>query len=256
MSVKIVKELVEMSEIARLKTGIPGLDEVLESGLPRNYAYSVVGAPGSGKTIMGAQFLYRGATQYGDNGIYASLEEPTHSIANNMLRFNFNLFDLESQGKLVLLDASPHQDQPNSELKIRGGSVGTEKFDLDGLLGAVAHARKNVAAKRCVIDSLMSIATAYTQQAGFRFRLLHFLRALSELELTTLILTESPTPIVREFGVDSMLTNGTFLLQTSNETDGVHQMIEIPKMRGVKVQRKTLPYKVTQNGIEVKPEEQ
>lgn len=245
-----------MSEIARIKTGIPGLDEILESGLPRNYAYSVVGAPGSGKTVMGAQFLYRGATQYGDNGIYVSLEEPTHSIANTMLRFNWNLFDLESQGKLVLVDASPHQDQPNAELKIRGGSVGTEKFDLDGLLGAVAHARKNVAAKRCVIDSLMSISTAYTQQAGFRFRLLHFLRALSELELTTLILTESQTPIIHEFGIDTILTNGTFFLHSTTEKDVVNQVMEIPKMRGVKVQRRLMPYKITQNGIEVKPEEQ
>ena len=244
-----------MSEIARIKTGIPGLDEVLESGLPRNYAYSVVGPPGSGKTLMGAQFLYRGATQYGENGVYASLEEPTHSIANAMLRFNWNLFDLESQGKLVLLDASPHQDQPNSELKIRGGSVGSEKFDLDGLLGAIAHARKNVAAKRCVIDSLMSIEAAYTQQVSFRFRLLHFLRALSELELTTLILTESQTPIIREFGIDSILTNGTFLLHSTAEKDAFNQVIEIPKMRGVKVQRRSMPYKITQNGIEVRPQE-
>lgn len=245
-----------MSEIARIKSGIPGLDEMLEGGLPRNYACDVVGAPGSGKTVMGAQFLYRGATQYGDNGVYVSLEEPTHSIANTMLRFNWNLFDLESQGKLVLLDASPHQDQPNAEMKIRGGSVGTEKFDLDGLLGAVAHARKNVAAKRCVIDSLMSISSAYTQQAGFRFRLLHFLRALSELELTTLILTESATPIIREYGLDSILTNGTLLLHTITENEEVKQVLEIPKMRGVKVQRRTVPYRITQSGFEVKPPEE
>jgi len=246
----------ELSEIARIKSGIPGLDEILEGGLPRNYAYAVVGAPGSGKTVMGAQFLYRGATQYGDNGVYVSLEEPTHSIANTMLRFNWNLFDLESQGKLVMLDASPHQDQPNAELKIRGGSVGTEKFDLDGLLGAVAHARKNVAAKRCVIDSLMSISATYPHQGGFRVRLLHFLRALSELELTTLILTESPTPVIREHGLDSVLTNGTFLLQTFTENDAVNQVLEIPKMRGVKVQRRLMPYKITQSGFEVKSQEQ
>jgi KaiC/GvpD/RAD55 family RecA-like ATPase len=245
-----------LSEIAKIKSGIPGLDEVLEGGLPRNYAYDVVGAPGSGKTVMGAQFLYRGATQYGENGVYAALEEPTHSIANNMLRFNFNLFDLESQGKLVLLDASPHQDQPNAEMKIRGGSVGTEKFDLDGLLGAIAHARKNVAAKRCVVDSLMSMATVYSAQAGFRVRLLHFLRALSELELTTLILTESQSPVIREHGLDSILTNGTLLLHNFTENDAVNQILEIPKMRGVRVQRRTIPYKITQSGFEVKAQEQ
>jgi len=245
-----------MSEIARIKSGIPGLDEVLEGGLPRNYAYAVVGAPGSGKTVMGAQFLYRGATQYGENGVYVTLEEPTHSIANTMLRFNWNLFDLESQGKLVLLDASPHQDQPNAEMKIRGGSVGTEKFDLDGLLGAVAHARKNVAAKRCVIDSLMSMSVVYTSQAGFRFRLLHFLRALSELELTTLILTESSSSVIREHGLDSILSNGTLLLHNTTENNSVTQILEIPKMRGVKLQRRLMPYKITQSGFEVKTQEQ
>jgi len=246
----------EMSEIARVKSGIPGLDEVMEGGLPRNYAYAVVGPPGSGKSVMGAQFLYRGATQYGENGVYASLEEPTHSIANTMLRFNWNLFDLESQGKLVLLDASPHQDQPNAEMKIRGGSVGTEKFDLDGLLGAIAHARKNVAAKRCVIDSLMSLETVYSAHSSFRFRLLHFLRALSELELTTLILSESPSPVIREHGLDSILANGTFLLHNVTEGNAVNQMLEIPKMRGVRVQRRFMPYKITASGFEVKAEQE
>jgi len=243
-----------MSETARTKTGIPGLDEVLEGGLPRNYAYAVVGPPGAGKSVMGAQFLYKGATQYGENGVYASLEEPTHSIANAMMRFNWNLFDLESQGKVSLLDASPHQDQPNAELKIRGGPVGSEKFDLDGLLGAVAQARKNVAAKRCVIDSLMSIEAAYTNKPGFRFRLLHFLRALSELELTTLILTESPTSTVREFGLDSALAHGSLLLHTATDKDSLNQVMEIAKMRGVRVQKRMMPYKITQNGFELKPD--
>ncbi len=244
-----------MSEAARVKTGIPGLDEVLEGGLPRNYAYSVVGAPGSGKTLMGAQYLFRGATQYGENGVYVSLEEPTYSIANTMLRFNWNMFDLESQSKLVLLDASPRQDQPNAELKIRGGSVGSEKFNLDGLLGAIAHARKTVAAKRCVIDSLMSMAAAYAPQSEFRFRLLHFFRALSELELTTLILTETTTPLVQEYSLDTILANGSFLLHTITERDLVNQVMEIQKMRGVRVQKRMVPYRITQNGIEVKSQE-
>jgi KaiC/GvpD/RAD55 family RecA-like ATPase len=242
-----------MSEIAKTKTGIPGLDELLEGGLPRNYAYSIVGAPGSGKTILGSQFLFRGATQYSENGVYVSLEEATHSIANNMLRFNWNLFDLESQGKLVLLDASPHQDHPGAELKIRGGLLGTEKFDLDGLLGAVAHARKRVAAKRCVIDSLMSISGAHRTEADFHFKLVQFYRALSELELTTLVLTESPTPMVETYGVETMLAQGSFLLHTIKEKDIVTQAMEIQKIRGVRVQRRIIPYRITPEGFEVRP---
>lgn len=243
-----------MSEIARAKTGIPGLDEALEGGLLRNYSYSIVGAPGSGKTIMGAQFIYRGATQYAENGIYVSLEEPVHSIANSMLRFNWNLFDLESQAKVVLLDAAPYQDQPGSEFKIRGGAVGYEKFDLDGLLGAIAHARKKVAAKRCIIDSLSTINGAYKTEAEFRYRLVKFFRALSELELTTLILTESHTAEIRHFGIESILAHGCLLLHNLPEKQSVVQLMEIQKMRSVRVPRRIVPYRITSDGIDIPPQ--
>jgi circadian clock protein KaiC len=244
-----------MSEVARTKTGILGLDEVLEGGLPRNFAHTVVGPPGAGKTIMGGQFLYRGATQYAENGVYVSLEEPPHSFANNMMRFNWNMFDLESQAKLVLLDASPQQEEPGGEMKIRGGVLGTEKFDLDGLVGVIANARKRVAAKRCVIDSLVSIGGAYRYESEFRFKLLQFYRALSELELTTLVLTESPTQEVDTFGPETMLAQGTFLLHNWREKDATVQALEIQKMRGVRIHKRILPYRISPEGFEVRPQE-
>ena len=244
-----------MSEIARTRTGISGLDEVLEGGLPRSYVHSVVGAPGAGKTIMGAQFLYKGATQYAENGLYVSLEEPTHSFANSMMRFSWNMFDLESQGKLALVDASPQQEEPGGEMKIRGGVMGTEKFDLDGLIGVIANARKRVAAKRCVIDSLVSIAGTYRFESEFRFKLLQFYRALSELELTTLVLTECPTPVVENFGIETILAEGSFLLHNIRERDTITQMLEILKMRGARVVKRILSYRITSEGFEVRPQD-
>ena len=244
-----------MSEVAKTKTGIPGLDEILEGGLPRNYVHSVVGAPGSGKTILGAQFLYRGATQYAENGVYVSLEEPTYSFANNMMRFNWNMFDLESQGKIVLVDASPQQEEPGGDFKIRGGVLGTEKFDLDGLTGVIVNARKRVAAKRCVIDSLTSIAGAYRNLDEFRFRLLQFYRALTELELTTLVLTESSTPTVEKYGPETILAQGSFLLHTLRDRDLVASILEIQKMRGVRVHKSILNYRITADGFDVRAQE-
>jgi circadian clock protein KaiC len=244
-----------VSEIARTRTGIAGLDEVLEGGLPRNYVHTVVGPPGAGKTIMGAQFLFRGATQYAENGLYVSLEEPTTSFANAMMRFNWNMFDIESQGKLVLVDASPQQEEPGGELKIRGGVLGTEKFDLDGLVGVIANARKRVAAKRCVIDSLIYISGTYRDESEFRFKLLQFYRALSELELTTLVLTDCPTPMVENFGIETILAHGSLLLHNQREKDTATQILEIQKMRGVRVTKKVLSYRITSEGFEVRPQE-
>ena len=244
-----------MSEVARAKTGIPGLDEILEGGLPRNYVHSIVGPPGAGKTIIGAQFLYRGATQYAENGVYVSLEEPTHSFANNMMRFNWNMFDLESQGKIVLVDASPQQEEPGGELKIRGGVLGTEVFDLDGLIGVIVNARKRVAAKRCVIDSLSSIGGVYKYESEFRFKLLQFYRALSELELTTLVLTETHTPTIEGYGPETILAQGSFLLHSVRGIDKTSQMLEIQKMRGARIHRNIIPYRITPEGFEVRLQE-
>lgn len=243
-----------MSTVARAKTGIPGLDEALEGGLLRNQVYSVIGAPGTGKTIMGAQFLFRGATQYAENGVYASLEEAPHSIANSMMPFNWNLFDLESQGKLVLLDAAPYQERPGSELKIRGGVLSSEGFDLDGLLGVIAHSRKRVAAKRCVIDSLDSISGVYRAESEYRFKLLQFFRALSELELTTLVLTDTQTPTVERFGIETLLASGCFILQNANKNAPV-QTMEIQKVRGIKTPKRVIAYRITPDGLEVRPQE-
>ena len=240
-----------MSATPRVKTGIPGLDEALEGGLLRNYAYSIIGPPGTGKTTMASQFLFRGATQYNESGIFVSLQEPPFVIANNMMRFGWNLFDLESQGRLVLLDAAPYQERPGAELKIRGGVMAAETFNLDGLLGATAAARKRVAGKRCVIDSLDAIAGVYRSEPEYRFKLIQFFRALSELELTTLILTDTPTPKVERFGVETILASGCFILHDADNKDEGSRVMEIQKIRGVKTIKRTLGYKITPDGLEV-----
>jgi KaiC/GvpD/RAD55 family RecA-like ATPase len=244
-----------MSESNKVKTGLPGLDENMEGGIPRNYVHSVLGPPGAGKTIFGAQYLYRGATQFAENGLYISLEEPTHSFANNMMHFNWNMFDLESQGKLVMVDASPQQDEPGGEFKIRGGVLGTERYDFDGLIGVIATARKRVAAKRCVIDGLVSIQGAYRSKDEFCFKLLQFYRALSELELTTLVLTECETRTIEKYGIETILAQGSFLLHNLRDRDTTIQLLEVQKMRGCRIQKRILPYQISADGFEVKPQE-
>ena len=200
---------------------------------------------------MAAQFIFRGATQYSESGVFVSLQEPPFVIANNMIRFGWNLFDVESQGKLVLLDAAPYQERPGAELKIRGGVLASETFNLDGLLGAIANARKKVAAKRCVIDSLDVVAGVYRSEPEYRYKLIQFFRALSELELTTLILTDTPTPNVEKFGVETILASGCFILHNPENTDAQTQTMQVQKIRGVKVLKRTLTYKITPDGLEV-----
>jgi len=96
------KEKVELPKVA---TGIEGLDEVLNGGLAKRRATLVSGGTGCGKSILGLEFLYRGALA-GDSGIFITFEERAESVRQNALTLGWDLADLEKKRKSVS-DGSP-----------------------------------------------------------------------------------------------------------------------------------------------------
>jgi circadian clock protein KaiC len=97
----------DLRPVRRMPTGIKGLDEMLAGGLPWGRCVLVCGGPGSGKTIFGVQFLYNGAIEYGETGLYVSLDEsPTH-LREDLSGFGWDIGQLEKKGELVVIDASP-----------------------------------------------------------------------------------------------------------------------------------------------------
>jgi len=81
----------------RVVTNIPGLDEILNGGIPERNVVLVSGGPGTGKTIMSQQFLWNGL-QLGEPGIYVALEEHPAQIRQNMLQFGWNVRLFEEKG--------------------------------------------------------------------------------------------------------------------------------------------------------------
>ncbi len=239
----------------RVKSGIEGLDELIEGGFPRGFCYAIIGGPGAGKTIFGVQFLYHGITRYGENGVYVTLEEPPYSIANNMMRFGWNLYDLENREKLALVDASPIRiSQSRYAIK---STIGTEDFSIDGLLGVIVEAKRKINAKRCVIDSLRALTLQYRDEFEMRQQILKMIRALNEMKLTTLLITESSEERVdaQRFDILEFLAQGVIYLHTYRVRDNIIRAIEIRKMRGTKIIDKICPYVFTNEGIVVYPQE-
>ncbi|MGQ4872254.1 MAG: ATPase domain-containing protein, partial [Candidatus Thorarchaeota archaeon] len=99
-------------KIERVKTGIPGLDELIEGGFPKGDTILVAGKAGTGKSILATQFLYRGAVDYGEPGVLVTLEEPPRLIKRNMMRFGMDLEKLEREGMLAIVDLSPAKPSP------------------------------------------------------------------------------------------------------------------------------------------------
>lgn len=131
--------------VERIKTGIPGLDELIDGGVPKGFNVLIVGQPGAGKTILGLQYLYNGSI-VGENGIYVALDSSEDVVRKQADQFGWNLSSLEKEGKLKLLKIP--LDKPKVNL-----------FDM------LEEEVKELNAKRLVFDSLADFAINIDQFA-------------------------------------------------------------------------------------------
>src|SRR5512140_2586127 len=90
------------SAIPKAPTGIQGLDEITDGGLPRGRPTLVCGGAGCGKTLLGAEFLVRGATLFNEPGVLMSFEETESELKANVASLGFDLGGLIKQKKIVL----------------------------------------------------------------------------------------------------------------------------------------------------------
>src|SRR5437667_2630063 len=89
---------------ARVSTGVPGLDDMLEGGFPAGSLITLAGRPGTGKTIFGSQFLYQGARDGGEPGMYVSMLEGRKAYFRNMTRLGLDLPPLEKKNLFRFLE--------------------------------------------------------------------------------------------------------------------------------------------------------
>src|SRR6185369_2436742 len=112
-----------MKSIAKTKTGITGLDEITEGGLPQGRPTLVCGSAGCGKTLLAMQFLVHGARQYGEPGVFVAFEESAEDLAHNVASLGFDLKAL-ARRKQVRVEYIQLE---------RAGNVESGAYDLDGL---------------------------------------------------------------------------------------------------------------------------
>src|ERR1700722_8221891 len=88
--------------LQKARTGIKGLDDISGGGLPRGRTTIVCGGPGCGKTMLGIEFLVRGAAEFNEPGVLLTFEETPEEMARNVASLGFDIEDLAAKKKLVL----------------------------------------------------------------------------------------------------------------------------------------------------------
>src|SRR5262245_9019122 len=139
-----------MAEGDLIQTGIAGLDDILRSGIPKGNVILVEGAAGTGKTLLGMEFIYRGVTRYAEPGIIVSFEVAPQKLIRDAANFGWDLEALQQQNGLKLIFTSPQvlsQElrSPDSLLLETANQMGAVRIFIDGisLLRAVTNAVNN-----------------------------------------------------------------------------------------------------------------
>jgi KaiC/GvpD/RAD55 family RecA-like ATPase len=232
-------------------TGIPGVDEILAGkGIPRSHTILVSGGPGSGKTTFAMQFLYTGATQHDESGVYVTLDEDPMDVKANMSKYGWDLKRLEDEKRLVFINVSPVRAAPDSTGLIQ---IGMKEFRLIKLLEAIKHGVKEVSAKRVVVDPV----TIFTLQYPDEIERIHAMRDLMRdlrTGCTNLLISElRGTGWEREHQFEEYLAQGVILLRTFLKDGRLVRVFQVEKMRGLPIDNQPRPYEISAKGIEVYP---
>ena len=203
----------------RCPTGIPGLDTLIDGGLPRNRSILLSGTCGTGKTVFGTQFITNGIIQYNEPGVILTLEQSAEELRKDMLTFGIDLKKHEDQGKLIIIDTSlSHIGIKNYISNVPTVPQGSfsllpDEFDMNKVIDLTVQAAQNIKAKRLVIDSLPALDYLIKDTHDIRRILINMNYALKKSDLTTLIITESlEEDGISRHQVEEYITDGVIIL--------------------------------------------
>lgn len=238
--------------IERVRTGIPGLDELVEGGFPRGDTILIAGKAGTGKSILATQFLYNGATLYGEPGVLVTLEEPPRMIRRNMKQFGFDLSRLEAEDMLAIVDLSPSKE-------VTPVTIGEyPSFDLSGLEAIIMSHVNRLNAKRVVLDTLSIMAYKFKSRDILREEFFKLCYKLTKNERTLLLTSEIPENQngLGVFDIEAFLASGVVILYNEKISETSRsRSIEILKLRGSKHSSRIHSMRITEEGLKVWPEE-
>lgn len=165
---------------ARLSTGVPGLDELLDGGLLPRRTLLIKGPPGSAKTTLGLQMLVSAAREGGEAGMFLTFEQLPEQIIADTDAFGWELGRLAHEKKIELLFVTPEEVLQNP---------GRHEHRL---LLRIQDWVEQTGATRILIDSISNMRALYTGDEA-RATFLNFMIQLKELGLTPILTAEKRT---------------------------------------------------------------
>jgi circadian clock protein KaiC len=229
--------------LQKVRTGIAGLDEVTNGGLPKGRPTLVCGGAGSGKTLLGIEFLVRGATQYNEPGVFVSFEESAEELTKNVASLGFDLNRL-ILSKRLLVD---YVHIERSEIEETG------EYDLEGLFIRLGHAIDSIGAKRVVLDTIESLFAGLPNPSILRAELRRLFRWLKKKGTTAVITGERGENALTRHGLEEYVSDCVILLDHRVANQISTRRLRIVKYRGSTHGTNEFPFLIDERGLSVMP---
>jgi len=232
-----------MQNLLKTPTGIKGLDEITDGGLPQGRPTLICGGTGCGKTLLAMEFLVRGATQFNEPGVFMSFEEKSDELSKNFASLGFDLNELIDQNRLII----DHVHLEPSEIEETGD------YDLEGLLIRIGYAIHSIGAKRVVLDTIEALFSGFSNEAILRSELRRLFRFLKDQGVTAIITGEQGNNTFTRFGLEEYVADCVIFLNHTVSQQIATRRMRIVKYRGSAHGTNEYPFLIDEQGFSVMP---
>ena len=229
--------------LPRCPTGIQGLDEITDGGLPQGRPTLVCGGAGCGKTLLAAEFLVRGATRFDEPGVFMAFEETEAELKANVASLGFDLGGLVRRKKIVIdfVHIEPSEIQESGE------------YDLEGLFVRLNHAIDAIGAKRVVLDTLEALFSGLRNESILRAELRRLFRWLKNKGVTAVITAERGRESLTRHGLEEYVSDCVILLDHRVNDQIATRHLRVVKYRGALHGTNEFPFLIGSDGLSVLP---
>jgi circadian clock protein KaiC len=232
-----------LPQLPKAPTGIEGLDEITEGGLPLGRPTLVCGSAGCGKTLLGIEFLVRGVLDYDEPGVLMTFEETAAELTANVASLGFDLGAMQADKKLRV----DHVHIERSEIEETG------EFDLEGLFIRLGYAIDSIGAKRVMLDTIEALFAGFPNEAVLRSEIRRLFRWLKDKGVTTIITAERGEGTLTRQGLEEYVSDCVILLDNRVIDQITTRRLRVVKYRGSTHGTNEYPYLITEDGISVLP---
>lgn len=231
------------ARLTKCPTGIQGLDDITDGGLPQGRPTLICGRAGCGKTLMAMEFLVRGAVQYHEPGVFMSFEETAEELIQNVASLGWDLETLIADKKVVIDYVHVERNQIQE----------TGEYDLEALFIRLGYAIDSIKAKRVVLDTIEVLFGGLSDDAIVRAELRRLFVWLKSKGVSAIITAESGNNTLTRHGLEEYVSDCVIRLDQRVLDELSTRRLHIVKYRGSRHGTNEYPFLIEENGIAVLP---